>query len=402
MEKVLTISEITEIIKNVLEDEDTLQNVWLEGEISDFVRHASGHIYFTLKDEGSQIRAVMFRAYAVSAAEMELANGMHVVVFGSVGVYEKRGEYQFYVRSIRPAGIGALYLKFEQLKKKLKEEGLFDEARKKRLPEFPWKIAVCTSPTGAAIRDVLSVIERRFPAVEVVIVPTVVQGEETARSVVSSLEAAQNIPDVSLILLVRGGGSIQDLWGFNEEIVARAIARRRVPVVSGVGHETDYTIADFVADVRAPTPSAAAEMSVPSLEEVKSRIARAVSVLTHSAQSRIDLRRAFLGALTAVLTPRRFFDIVRQRQQMIDERIAAAEMTTRHRMEGLHHKTTSLMERLESLDPSAVLSRGYSLCYDAATGMLLRTVSQVRPHQRLKTVLADGSFYSTAESIEVT
>ncbi|MFH1539972.1 MAG: exodeoxyribonuclease VII large subunit, partial [bacterium] len=395
-DKPYSITELTSLVKTLLESESGLQDVWVAGEVSNLTRHGSGHVYFSLKDENSQMRAVMFRGHAQDgAAEME--EGMMVQALGSVGVYEKRGEYQLYVRRVRPAGLGALFVKFEELKKKLAAEGLFDAERKKPLPEFPWKMAVCTSPTGAAVRDVLNVIERRFPAVEVVIVPAIVQGGEAPASIVGALERADALPGVSVILLVRGGGSLEDLWGFNDERVARAIARCRTPVVSGVGHETDFTIADFTADVRAPTPSAAAEIAVPSMEEVADRIRSERSALVRAARGRVELRGARVEALYARVAPARLLDRVRQLRQQIDERVAGASRGIRRRVEGSMREVAKLRGHLEALDPRKVLGRGYALCYDAETERLIRSVGDVKPARRLRTVVADGSFFSIAE-----
>ncbi|MEW5947147.1 MAG: exodeoxyribonuclease VII large subunit [bacterium] len=395
--RILSVSGITALVKDAVEGEPVLQEVWVEGEVSNFKRHGSGHLYFSLKDEGAQIRAVMFRQFAPSAGAGGIGDGAKVHAFGSVGVYEKRGEYQLYVRRLRPAGLGELYVRFEELKKKLAAEGLFDEGRKKALPEFPWKVAVVTSPTGAAVRDVINVITRRFPPIELVVVPAVVQGEEAPGSIAAALGAAQGVSGVSLILLVRGGGSIEDLWGFNDERVARAIAASRVPVVTGVGHETDFTIADFAADLRAPTPSAAAEIAVPSLEEVLGKVARAGAAILRAASGRVALEKAKLEGSRAVLTTRRVADMVRQKQQYVDERVAAAAGEVRYRLEAASGGVRMLHEKLKSLDPMRVLSRGYSLCYDSATGDLVRSVSQVRRGRRLRTRVADGEFFSVAE-----
>lgn len=395
-DKPYSITEITGLVKTLLEGESELQDVWVAGEVSNLTRHGSGHVYFSLKDENSQLRAVMFRGNAQhGAAEME--EGMLVQALGSVGVYEKRGECQLYVRRVRPAGLGALHAQFEKLKKKLGEEGLFDPERKKPLPEFPWKIAVCTSPTGAAVRDVLNVVGRRFPAVEVAVVPAVVQGDEAPESIAGSLEAADALPGVSVILLVRGGGSLEDLWGFNDERVARAIARCGAPVVSGVGHETDFTIADFVADLRAPTPSAAAEVAVPSMEEVLERVGGARASLGRAARGRLELMGARVDAMSARVAPPRILDRVRQLRQQLDERVAGAGLRIGHRVEASAQEVAKLAGRLEALDPRGVLGRGYALCYDSATGRLVRSVGDVKPAQRLRTVVADGSFHSVVE-----
>ncbi|MGB4266440.1 MAG: exodeoxyribonuclease VII large subunit, partial [Limnochordia bacterium] len=259
--QVITVSELTKMIKAQLE-QPQFSSIAVQGEISNFKHHTSGHMYFSLKDEGSKIKAVMFRS---RNARLTFApqDGDTVIVVGSLGVYEPNGEYQIYADQILPMGVGALHLKFEALKQKLADEGLFALERKKKVPFLPRKIGIITSPTGAAVRDCISVIRRRYPKMDVLVIPAVVQGEAGPASIVAALEQAGKRGDLDVIILARGGGSIEELWCFNDEDVARAIAACPIPVISGVGHETDFTIADFVADLRAPTPSAAAEMAVP-------------------------------------------------------------------------------------------------------------------------------------------
>ena len=261
---VFTVSELTRGIRSILEQ--AFDTVWVEGEISNYVLAQSGHAYFSLKDETSQVRCVFFKGNRIRV-KFDPEDGDQVLLFGRVNVYEPRGEYQIVVEAMEPRGLGALQKAFEQLKAKLEKEGLFDEAHKQALPEFPWKIGIVTSPTGAAIRDLLNVLHRRNPRVSVVLAPAKVQGEGAAEEIAQAIRDLNTLEELDVLIVGRGGGSIEDLWAFNEEVVARAIHESKLPVVSAVGHEIDFTISDFVADLRAPTPSAAAELVVPRLQE---------------------------------------------------------------------------------------------------------------------------------------
>ena len=269
--KVYTVSQINNYIKRILENDVLLSDVYIEAEISNFKAHTSGHLYFTLKDSGAAINAVMFRSYAERLKFMP-ESGMKVVARGYISLYEKTGQYQLYVNSMEPAGIGALYLAYEQFKARLEKAGVFDQKYKKPIPQMPKTVAVITSPTGAAVRDIINVAGRRNPNVEIVIVPTLVQGKNAGPEIVNAIEKVNRWNKADTIILGRGGGSIEDLWAFNEEIVARAIFDSHIPIISAVGHETDFTIADFISDMRAPTPSAAAELSVFDLRQFEQKI----------------------------------------------------------------------------------------------------------------------------------
>ena len=258
--RIATVTQINNYIKAIMEQTPVLQNVWIKGEISNFKLHSSGHIYLTLKDGGAVLRAVMFRG-AAQSLRFRPEDGMKVLARGRISVYEAGGQYQLYIEEMEAEGQGDLYAKFEALKKQLGEEGLFDEQRKKKLPQFPAAIGIATSPTGAAVRDMINILRRRYPMVRVILYPCLVQGEGAAKTVVSAIEHFNSTKSVDVIIIGRGGGSIEDLWAFNEEITARAVAASELPVISAVGHETDFTISDFVADLRAPTPSAAAELA---------------------------------------------------------------------------------------------------------------------------------------------
>ena len=270
-----TVSRVNNYIKRLIDSKSVLNNIWVKGEISNYKRHSSGHIYLTLKDEGSILKAVKFRA-AASSLDFEPSDGTMVIAHGKISVYEAGGAYQLYIEDMTLDGIGDLYREFEKLKAKLSEEGIFDEQYKKPIPKFPSRIGVATATTGAAVRDIINVITRRYPLAEIVVYPTLVQGNGAKESIVGAIEYFNATKSVDTLILGRGGGSIEDLWAFNEECVARAIFNSEIPIISAVGHETDFTIADFVSDLRAPTPSAAAEISVPSADELK----RLISIYT--------------------------------------------------------------------------------------------------------------------------
>ena len=394
---ILTVRELTTHIKRLIEADELLQDVAVRGEISNFTHHASGHMYFSIKDEASQLRCVCFRGPAGSLP-FRPANGMQVVAFGNIGVYDKRGEYQLYVRWLQQDGLGELHLAFEKLKAKLEAEGLFDPSRKRALPPFPRAVAVATSPTGAAVRDIITILRRRYPALSIMLIPTVVQGEEAPASIVHSIRLAQGALEPDVLIVGRGGGSLEDLWAFNDEDVARAIFASRVPVVSAVGHETDFTIADFVADVRAPTPSAAAEIVAPDvtalrrhLGDLQGRARRGLLSLASAAQER-------LRALRARRPFARPFERADQLAQQLDElRLElhdAGERSVDVRAQGL----AAVRGRLEALGPQSVLQRGYSVCRDAKDGRVVRSVRAVHPGQALETLVADGSILSDVTS----
>jgi len=377
---VLTVSELTRRLQEVLEDR--FPAVWVEGEISNFRLYGSGHAYFTLKDADAQVRAVLFRNRG-RRIKFEPADGLHVMAFGSIEVYPQRGEYQLVIELLEPKGLGALQLAFEQLKTRLQAEGLFDQARKRELPRFPRKIGLVTSPSGAAIRDMLRVIGRRFGELHIVIAPCRVQGEGAAEEIAQGLRDLNALGGVDVIIVGRGGGSLEDLWAFNEEIVARAIAGSKVPVVSAVGHEVDFTIADFVADLRAPTPSAAAELVVrekqavvDSLGQLRARLERFAARPLRDLERRVDeltarLRREMRGELG-----RANHRVVLATRALRASDPVARVANDRHRLESLQSRLiTSLTRRcdraryglrtavgrLDSLSPLAVLGRGYSL-----------------------------------------
>jgi len=397
--QVLTIREITTHIKRLLEGSELLQGVTVRGEVSNFKHHTSGHMYFSLKDEHAQLPCVMFRA-AAGQLEFQPEDGMMVVAGGDVTVYEKGGRYQLLVKFMRPDGLGDLFLAFERLKARLEEEGLFDPSRKRPLPAFPGRIAVLTSPTGAAVRDITTILARRFPLVEQVLVPTVVQGNEAVPSIVESLRIANCIPDVDVIILGRGGGSIEDLWAFNEEPVARAIYASRVPVISAVGHETDFTIADLVADVRAPTPSAAAELAVPAKADLLGRLDGAGERLRLALLGTVQRWHSSLASLAGRRAFRYPLERVQQLEQAVDEQSLRLDTHYRHELALLAARTDSLAHKLSALGPMQTLRRGYALCSRVEDGRVVTSIQQLAVGDAVDIRLADGRAGADVTEVE--
>lgn len=392
---ILTVTQLTVQIKNLLEG--NFPDIWVEGEISNLSIPQSGHAYFTLKDEQSQIRSVLFRS-AQRFLKFTLQHGMQVICRGRVSVYEPRGEYQLIVDYIEPKGIGALQLAFEQLKAKLEKEGLFDLDHKRPLPLLPQRIGIITSPTGAAIRDMLRVIKRRHPRMHILIYPVPVQGIEAAPAIVEAIQHFNRDQNVDVMIVGRGGGSLEDLWAFNEEPVARAIYASKIPVISAVGHETDYTISDFVADLRAPTPSAAAEMVVKSEESFREFISSLESSLIKRIRQQIDLTRASLREFTRLLgDPRRLLE---QYVQRVDELTGRLATGLRHHVRRDRALLTALTAGLDHLNPLGILSRGYSVTRKLPEGVILKDASYVRPGDLLNTKLHNGEIISRVEKCD--
>jgi exodeoxyribonuclease VII large subunit len=406
---VLTVAELTERLRALLEER--FPAVWVEGEISNFRLYGSGHAYFTLKDAESQLRCVIFRTRA-QRIRFQPADGLHVVAFGSVEVYAQRGEYQLVVELLEPKGLGALQLAFEQLKARLQAEGLFDTTRKRELPRFPKKIGIVTSPSGAAIRDMLRVIGRRFGELYIVLAPCRVQGPGAAEEVAQGVRDLNALGDVDVIIVGRGGGSLEDLWAFNEEVVARAISASKAPVISAVGHEVDFTIADFVADLRAPTPSAAAELVVrekrvvvDTLDSLRERLARATTRPLRDLERRVDelslrLRRAMTGELRdashhvemLVSTLRSTSPVARvtngrHRLERLDARLASAFTRSCDRA---RFRLRAVVAKLDSLSPLAVLGRGYSLTL-TPDRRVVRSARDVTSGDDVRVLLHEGS-----------
>ncbi len=371
--KIYTVSEITRKIQDLLEEH--YPDVWIAGEISNFKPASSGHFYFTLKDESAQIRAVMFRG-SNQQLRFRPENGLQVLGYGRISVYEPRGEYQLIVEQLEPKGVGALQLAFEQLKKKLEAEGLFDPGRKRPIPPFPQKIGIVTSPTGAVIRDMIHVLTRRFPNIQILLNPVLVQGKGAASEIAQAIREMNERDDLDLLMIGRGGGSIEDLWAFNEEVVARAIVASRIPIISAVGHETDFTIADFVADLRAPTPSVAAELAVPvkedllfSLEETRHRLHQAIERKIEEARLLLRQWDGYFRDPGRQLTEK-LLRLDHLREQMIGE--------VRHRLGFAQETVARMKEHLKSLNPLAILERGYAIATRHGDTRSLRRASDIR------------------------
>ncbi|RMI14367.1 MAG: exodeoxyribonuclease VII large subunit [Calditrichaeota bacterium] len=394
---VYTVSRLTREIKELLEQ--SFPRLWVEGEISNFKQHTSGHIYFTLKDEQAQIRCAMWR-YRANTLLFRPEDGMKVVVEADLQVYERGGNYQLIVHQIQPAGKGELHVAFEQLKRKLHAEGLFDAAHKKPIPRYPERIGVVTSPTGAAIRDIVSVLRRRFPAVEIVLYPVRVQGEGAAEEIARAIEAFNAYGEVDVLIVGRGGGSLEDLWAFNEEVVARAIFASEIPIISAVGHEVDYSIADFVADRRAPTPSAAAEIAVRNRLEVKGELNYYREKLPRLLLNRIDGYRKRLENLRTGYGFRRPLDVVYQHRQRLDELQRSLARMCIHRIQLHRSRIANLQHQLQALNPHTILQRGYSICY--RDGQIVRDVGQLRLSDVVDVKLARGEFSAEVKHLGAT
>ena len=386
-----TVSRLTQHIRTLLESDVTLQDVWVQGEISNLGRPASGHIYFTLKDAGASLRGVMWKGDARRLI-LPLQDGMEIEAHGRIGVYEPQGQYQFYADIIRPVGEGVLYQEFLRLKTMLEAEGLFDVERKRPIPDLPRKIGIVTSATGAALRDMLDTLRRRLPLAEVVLAPSPVQGDEAPPGLVSALEALNQLePDV--ILLARGGGSIEDLWAFNNERVVRAVAASGIPVISGVGHETDFTLCDFAADLRAPTPTAAAELATPIT--VIDLSAYLQGMKTRLAASTLSLLTAHQGGLDALVARLRFSSPLRRIQtdrQRLDEFARRGMSALKHRIALDSSRLQGFERRLEALNPLAVLGRGFAVVTRQTDGKLVSQVGQVKHGDALRVRVSDGEF----------
>jgi exodeoxyribonuclease VII large subunit len=394
--QIYTVSEITIHVKSLFEEDALLQDVWVQGEVSNCVESSAGHMYFTLKDARAQLRCVLWRS-RVAALDHLPANGAAVLVHGRGSVYEVQGTYQLYVDRVRPVGAGDLFLQLEALKDKLGLEGLFDPERKRPLPAFPRRLGVVTSPTGAALRDILHVLGRRFPIAEVVLAPTLVQGNEAPPKIVNALQLLNTQADLDLIIVARGGGSLEELWAFNDERVARAISASKVPVISGVGHETDSTIADFVADVRAPTPSAAAEVAVPDQQTLREQIMQAREAQRSVAVQYLSAKRAQTEqALSALrrLSPRALLD---RRRQSLDERRQRMWTGERHRLALLREQLEGSLRRLEALNPRSVLNRGYAVVSLSDTGTVIKRTAQVASGDAIDVQVSDGRFPGTVD-----
>lgn len=386
--KIWTVSELNRLVKDVLEQ--TFYPFWLQGEVSNCTIHRSGHVYFTLKDAASQLSVVYFRG-AAQAQALGLRDGQQVEVHGRLTVYEPRGQYQLVIDQLRSKGVGLLQQKFEELKKKLREEGLFDAERKRPIPALPACIGVVSSPSGAAIRDFLQIIGRRFANVRVRLYPAAVQGERAAAEIVAGIRFFNETRSCDVIVVTRGGGSLEDLWPFNEEAVARAVAASELPVISAVGHEVDYTICDYVADLRAPTPSAAAELVVAKKAELQERVAHLGQRLRGAVSLRLSewRRRLERAARSPVFQEPRH--VVRTAQQRVDELVARAQRALEGTAALNRARLAQLTGRLGALNPHAVLARGYAVLLDGRTGQAVTAAADTALGTRLRGIVARGA-----------
>ncbi len=385
---VLTVSQLNRYIKGIVEQDRVLCRVILRGEISNFKAHFSGHFYFALKDETSVIKAVMFKSYA-SALKFVPESGQKVIVSGRVGVFERDGQYQIYVDSMEPDGLGALNMAYEQLKAKLEGEGLFDTSRKKAIPPYPSKIGVVTSPTGAAVRDILNILKRRYKLADVYIYPVLVQGPDAPSEIAEAINYFDKSGWADVLIVGRGGGSIEDLWAFNDENVARAVAECKIPVISAVGHETDFTIIDFVADLRAPTPSAAAELAVPDGAELAEKMTVSRLRLANGLRANLQKKKQIIEGLKGRPVYKNPESMIEKRRQMLDMQsylmVKQADiMLSKHRE--VLSKTAS---KLDALSPLAVLGRGYSVV--KKQGRVLKSVKDAEIKDKLEVILTDGN-----------
>ncbi len=380
-----TVTELTSRIKGILEP--AFSDIWLQGEISNYRPAASGHLYFSLKDSGSSISAALFGSGARKKPLFDVKDGLQVLCRGKVSIYAPRGNYQFIIEQIEPLGAGALQVAFEQLKAKLASEGLFDAKRRRALPSYPKKIAIVTSPGGAAVRDMVTILRRRAPHIEILVVPALVQGDEAPRQILKGLEAVNRYGLGEIVVLARGGGSIEDLWGFNDEALARGIAASKIPVISAVGHEIDFTIADFVADLRAPTPSAAAEIVSGHWVDVARQIQQGSERMRSLVTRDLITKRSLLSHLAArVVSP---LDRLREQMQRIDDWSMRLERSVRSGIERRKLAFGQTTGKLEALSPLKVLERGYAIAR-TENGQVLRKRSDARAGEKFSVVFTDG------------
>lgn len=385
-----SVTDLTRYLRDLFESEENLQDLWVEGEVSNLSRPTSGHLYFTLKDRNTALRCVMWRNAVIQQTYLP-RDGDAIEIHGSISVYEASGNYQLYGDMIRPAGEGALYQEFLRLKAQLEAEGLFDAGRKRAIPRWPETIGIVTSPTGAALRDMLDTIRRRYPPVKIILAPTQVQGDQAPQGIMSALQALNRLIKPDLILLARGGGSLEDLMAFNDEQVARAIVSSPAPIISGIGHETDFTIADFAADLRAPTPTAAAELATPNQADLRVSLSELSKNIHQSTINFLLDQRKWLEGQQNRLLLRTPLARVHRDQQRLDELNYRAGRSLYHAIEINRTRLAGMELRLNALNPDAILARGYSLVTQP-DGSLVRSTKQVQPNDALSVRVSDGEF----------
>lgn len=396
---ILTVSELNKYIKDLVSRDFILSGLWVKGEISNFKSHYSGHFYFTLKDEKSVLKCVMFRSHAASLQFMP-EDGMKMLIRGYISVFERDGQYQLYAEEMQPDGIGALYVAFEALKKKLQAEGFFDETRKRKLPYMPGSIGVVTSSTGAVIRDIINILSRRFYNVNVKLYPVQVQGTQAAGQIAAAVRRFNELNNVDVIIVARGGGSLEELWAFNEEIVARSIYESRLPVISAVGHETDFTIADFVADVRAPTPSAAAELVIPERSQVENMLDSLKMRLRNAAVKKVAMERLILKRLCESVAFRQPYDKLYQERMLLDIQKRYMQKALAALFTSYRNRLALLAAGLNNLSPLNSLARGYSIVKSKKGDNLIKSIKSVGIGDRLEVYLTDGRLECIVEGIK--
>ncbi len=396
MRNVLTVSELNKYIKNLFSRDLVLSGLWVKGEVSNFKNHSSGHMYFTIKDENSLIRCVMFKTHAAGLRFVP-EDGMKVIIRGYLSVFERDGQYQIYAEEMQPDGVGSLHIAFEQLKRKLQNEGLFDVSAKKKLPFLPESIGVITSSKGSVIRDIINILSRRFYNVRIKVYPVQVQGEQAAPQIAAALRRLNVLGLVDVIILARGGGSLEELWAFNEEIVARSIHASRIPVISAVGHETDFTISDFVADMRAPTPSAAAELVMPEKAVINDRINNLNLRLQTAINRKIAMDRLSLKRLMSSTVFKQPYNKVYQERLRIEMLSKYMKKALEAEMKNNRNRLSVLVARLDILSPLSALARGYSLVKSKKDSALIKSVKNVKAGDRFEISLYDGKFDCTAD-----
>jgi exodeoxyribonuclease VII large subunit len=395
--KIYTVTEITKEIKSILEE--SLPSVWVEGEISNYILHSSGHRYFSMKDENAQIRCTLWR-FRGTRLSFEPEDGMKVIALGNISVYERNGQYQLDVIELIPAGWGKLEIAFQRLKEKLFQEGLFDEEHKKPIPEFPEAIGLVTSPTGAAVRDMIKIIHKRFPSVRIIVNPVRVQGERAAEEIAQAIQEFNEFAKIDVMIVGRGGGSLEDLWAFNEERVARAIYDSKIPVISAVGHQIDFTISDFVADLRAPTPSAAAQMAVKDKEELLKTTRSNAQKLIFYQTSLTEYSKQRLKAAQQSYGFRRPLDLITQRSQRLDEFTRQLRDRIKNYFEFKKNDLSLREEKLQALSPLSVLKRGYAIARKLPELEIIKDAGWLKEEDRLEVKFFKGKVKSKVEQVD--
>lgn len=393
--KVYSVSSLNKYIKMVFDKDTFLNNINVRGEITNFKAHYTGHLYFTLKDETSTIRCVMFKSYADSI-KFKIEDGMKIVISGQVSVFERDGSYQIYCKTMTPEGLGELYLAYEQLKGKLENEGLFDAINKKKLPFLPDRVGIITSRTGAVIRDIINVTTRRYNKANLLIYPASVQGVNTASSVIKGIQTFNELNNVDVIIIARGGGSFEDLFGFNDENLAREIYKSKIPIISAVGHETDFTICDFVSDLRAPTPSAAAELVYPQYLDLVRKISNDKSRIMISIQNFIERKKQYIERIKAGRLEKKPLDIIREHRMAIDRILKTNENILKMKVEKSKSKYMQLVAKIDALSPLKTLSRGYSVVQND-NGQVISKVTDVKKEDKLNITVTDGKIKVVVE-----